>query len=457
MSRMTTSLGTHAVVVGASMGGMLAARSLADFFERVTIVERDALPPMGEHRKGVPQSRHTHALLTSGLQALEGFFPGLTDDLVALGVPAISTPGSELRWYDHGGYHHCGFVLDGGERGLGVSRPFLEGYVRKRLRGLPNIAIIESCDALGLAMSERGTHVRGLRILRLEPGSAEEVLEADLVVEAGGRGSRAPAWLKEHGYEPPEEERITVNFGYVTRLYRRRPDDLGGTLVVVIAPEPGESRFGGVMIAQEGDRWTVSLTGRAGQYPPADDEGFLAAARELPTPDIYEVVSKNEPLGEAIPYRFPASLRRRYEKLTRFPEGFLVLGDAISSFNPVYGQGMSVAALEAVDLQQELRGGLDGLWRRFFARAAKTVDNPWQIVAGGDLRFPETEGKRTRSMRFINWYLSRLHVAARTDPVVALAFHRVGWLQAPPASLMQPGIVLRVLRGNLGRPRRRQR
>lgn len=448
MNGRTTALGAHAVVVGASMGGMLAARALADFFERVTIIERDTLPPMGEHRKGVPQGRHTHALLPGGRAILEGFFPGLTENLVALGVPPINNPLVEFRWYDHGGYH-CGFTVDDGTLGLGVSRPFLEGYVRQRVRALPNVTIIERCDALGLAMSERGTHARGLRILRREPGSAEEVLEADLVVDAGGRGSRAPAWLKEHGYEPPEEERVGINVGYMTRLYRRRPDDLGGAKVVVTVPEPGESRFGGVMLAQEGGRWTVTLAGYGGQHPPGDDEGFLAAARELPAPDIYEVVSKNEPLTDCIPYRFPASLRRRYEKLSRFPEGFLVFGDAICSFNPVYGQGMSVAALEAMDLQLALRDGLDGLYRRFFARAAKTVDNPWQIVAGGDLRRPEAEGKRTRSMRFINWYLSRLHVAARSDPVVARAFNRVGSLQAPPASVMRPGIVLRVLRGNL--------
>lgn len=434
----------RAIVIGGSMGGLLAARALADFFEQVTIVERDSLPPMGEQRKGVPQGRHTHALLPRGSQVLEGLFPGLTDDLVRMGVPQ-STP-ADFRWFDGGGYH-CRFGHDGGA-GLLVSRPLLEGYVRRRLLALPNVTIIEQCDALGLMLSESGERVTGVRILRRAAGSAEEVLEADIVVDAAGRGSRAAAWLEELGYPRPEEEQVTVRFGYMTRLYRRRPDDLEGAKVVVIGATP-ETKRAGVMLAQEGDRWTLSLAGFAGDYPPADEEGFLAFARSLPAPDIYEVIKNAEPLSDFVPYRFPASLRRRYERLARFPEGFLLFGDSICSFNPIYGQGMTVAALEALDLQRTLAEGREGLARRFFRRAAKTIDTPWQIAVGNDLRFPEVEGERTAAVRFINWYLSKVHVAARRDPAVARAFSEVAGLLAPPPSLMRPGIILRVLLGNL--------
>ncbi len=451
MTSIPLTLGRRAVVIGASMGGMLAARALADFFEQVLIIERDILPPMGEHRKGVPQGRHTHALLPSGRAVLERFFPGLTQELIALGAPPINR--DDLRWYDGGGYHRR--LPRDDEAGVAVSRPFLEGYVRQRLRALPNVAFIERCDALGLAMSDRGTRVTGLRTLSRLPGSAEEIVEGDLIVDASGRGSRTPRWLEELGYEPPEEERITINFCYMTRLYRRSPGDLSGAKVVVTVPTLEEVRrgamFGGVMLAQEGDRWTVTLGTYGGVYPPNDEDGFLAAARGLPAPDIYQIVSKNEPLSDFMPYRFSANQRRRYEKLARFPDGFLVFADAIASFNPVYGQGMSVAALEAVELQLALRQGLQGLWWRFFHRAAKTVDIPWQIVATGDLRNPEVQGKRTRSMAFINWYMSRLHIAARHDQAVALAFNRVASLEAPPASLMRPDVALRVLRGNLRR------
>jgi len=173
----------------------------------------------------------------------------------------------------------------------------------------------------------------------------------------------------------------------------------------------------------------------------------LAFAQSLAAPEVYNVIKDAEPLSDIVTYRFKASLRRHYERLSGFPEGFLVFGDAICSFNPIYGQGMSVAAMEALDLQQELRRGTQGLWRRFFRRAARSIDMPWQIVVSGDLRFPEVEGRRTASVRFINAYMERLHRSAHRDPVVARAFNEVAGLVAPPQSLMRPGILWRVLRG----------
>ncbi len=436
----------QAVVIGASMAGLLAARALADFFHQVTLIERDALPPIGENRKGVPQGRHTHALLMRGAGILEGLFPGLIADLVAQGVPVINRPEKELIWFDGGGYHARFANQDGRLGTLGVSRPLLEGYLRQRLLGLRNVCVVEQCDAVGLVPSERAGRVRGVRILRRAKGSAEEMLDADLVVDTGGRASRAPKWLEAMGYPPPEEERVTVNVSGVTRLYRRCPDHLNGAKVVIVAPSP-ERKRGGVMVIQERERWSLTLLGFATDPPPRDEEGFLAFARSLAAPEIYEVIKTAEPLSDFLPYPFRASQWRRYDKLRRFPEGFLVFGDAICSFNPIYGQGMSVAAIQALDLQRELPRGTEGLWRRFFRQTVKTIRNPWQIVVSGDLRFPEAEGKRTPAIRFLNAYMARLHRAARRDPVVARAFNDVANLLAPPQSLMHPRIAWRVLLG----------
>ncbi|QXD15653.1 hypothetical protein GQ464_001525 [Rhodocaloribacter litoris] len=433
----------HAVVIGASMGGLLAARALADFYQQVTLIERDAFPPIGENRKGVPQGWHTHVLLLRGGEVLEGMFPGLTADLMARGAPFLDRPEKELIWFDGGGYHARFTNEDGRLGALCVSRPLLEGYVRQRLLALPHVMAIEQCDALGLVPSERGGRVRGVRLLRRAGGSAEEVLEADLVVDATGRGSRAPKWLEEMGYAPPEEEQVTIHVGYSTRLYRRPLEQQNGVKAILITPSPHLKR-GGVMLPQEGERWIVGLVGYRGDYPPSDEAGFLAFARSLAAPDIYDMIKDAEPLSDIITYRFKASLRHRYERLTRFPEGFLVFGDALCSFNPIYGQGMSVAAMEARDLQDELRRGNEALWRRFFRRVARSIDMPWQIVVSGDLRFPEAEGKRTPAIRFINAYMARLHQAAHRDPVVARAFNEVAGLVAPPQSLMRPGIVWRV-------------
>lgn len=403
--------------------------------------------PLARTARACPQGRHTHALLLRGADILEGLFPGLTTDLLDRGVPLINRPERDLIWFDGGGYH-ARFTDEKERLGtLGVSRPLLEGYVRQRLLALPNVTAIEQCDAVGLVPSERGGRVRGVRLLRRAEGSAEEVLEADMVVDAGGRGSRAPKWLAEMGYAPPEEERVTVNVSGITRLYRRRPEHLNGAKVVIVTPSPQRKR-GGVMVAQEGERWTLTLIGFSGDQPPREEEGFLAFARSLPAPEIYGVIKDAEPLSDFLPYPFKASQWRRYDKLDRFPKGFLVFGDALCSFNPIYGQGMSVAAMEALDLQHELRRGTEGLWRRFFRRAATSIAIPWQIVVSGDLRFPETEGKRTPTMRFINAYMVRLHRAAHRDPVVARAFNDVASLLAPPQSLMRPGIVWRVLLGH---------
>lgn len=436
----------HAIVIGASMGGLLAARALADFFEQVTLIERDGFPPIGEHRKGVPQGKHVHVLHLRGSEILEGIFPGLSADLIALGAQLMDHPERDLLWFESGNYH-ARFTLDGEDvRGLALTRPLLEGYVRQRVLSLPNVRAIEQCDALGLIASERADRVRGVRLLRRAEGSAEEVLEADLVVDAAGRGSRAPQWLEALGYCPPKEEQVVINLAYATRFYRRRPDHVDVPRAIVILPSP-ELKRGGVMLAQEGDRWIVGMIGFAGDHPPLDEAGFLAFAKSLAAPDIYDVIKDAEPLSQPTSYRFKSSLRRRYEGLKRFPEGYLVFGDALCSFNPAYGQGMSVAAMEALDLQQELRRGTEGLWRRFFRRAARSIDNPWQIVVGGDLRFPEAEGKRTAQIRLSNAYVARLHKAAHHDPVVARAFNKVAGLLEPPQSLMRPGIMWRVLRG----------
>ena len=292
------------------------------------------------------------------------------------------------------------------------------------------------------------------RITGVQGASAE--LRADMVVDTMGRGSSSPQWLEAIGYRKPVEERVEVALAYTTRFFRRHRAQLNGDIAVIVATTP-EGKRGGVMLAQEGDRWTVTLIGHFGHAAPPELAGFVEYARSLPAPLIHEVVRDSEPLGEPMTARFPASIRRCYEKLDRFPEGFLVFADAISSFNPIYGQGMSVAALEAMELQAALAEGPQDLARRFFRRAGKVVDIPWSISVGNDLRMPETVGRRNAGVNFINWYMAKLHKAAQSDPVPTMAFFRVANLLAPPPSVMHPKVVWRVLMGNLSRVQGRDR
>jgi 2-polyprenyl-6-methoxyphenol hydroxylase-like FAD-dependent oxidoreductase len=437
------SRGDHAIVLGASMAGLLAARALADHYRRVTLVERDIFPETDAPRKGVPQGHHVHALLTRGVEVIEELFPGLIAELVAAGALVSDTTGS-VRWFLAGGYQ-C--QPTSGLKNLQVSRPRLERHVRRRLLALPNIRAMEGCDVVGLEMDAVGGRVAGVRVRRGADADAA-LFPADLVVDATGRGSRLPKWLATLGYAPPTEERVEIRLGYATRVYRRAGAPEPGARAVVGTPAPGSTR-GGILQAIEGDRWLVLLAGYLGDYPPVDEAGFRAFAASLPTPEIAALVSHGEPLGEAVSYRFLASQRRRYERLASFPEGLLAIGDALCSFDPAYGQGMAVAAQEARALGECLAAGTDRLASRFFVRAARIVDTPWRIAVGGDLRYPEVEGPRGPMVRFINWYLGWLHRAAWRDPELAIAFQRVANLMAEPSSLLRPRIAWRLLLGNL--------
>ncbi len=423
----------HAIVIGGSMGGLLAARVLSSHYRHVTLIERDVLPQTAENRRGVPQGRHTHGLLASGREVLDRYFPGISQTLIERGA-VTGDVAADSRWFFQGA---CLTRFASGLDGLMMTRPLLEATVRERVLALPNVARRDGTAIEGLTANEAGERVTGVRL-------RGESLEADLTVDTSGRGSKSPQWLESIGYEKPSEESVEVALGYAARFFRRKRTDLAGDIAAIIPPTPSGKR-GGVMLAQEGDRWVVTLISHFGNYAPEDLSGFVEYSRTLPAPFIHDVIRRAEPVGDPVSARFPASIRRRYEKLSRFPGGYLVFGDAISSFNPIYGQGMSAAALEAVELDQALSSQDEAISKRFFTSAAKVVDIPWSIAAGNDLRMPEAKGKRTLGVKIINWYMSKLHRAAQTDPVPALAFHRVSNLLAPPPSVLHPRVALHVL------------
>jgi 2-polyprenyl-6-methoxyphenol hydroxylase-like FAD-dependent oxidoreductase len=436
-------LGEHAVVIGASMSGLLAARTLSDFYTTVTVLERDTVPTADIARKGVPQGRHTHGLLARGSEVLEEFFPGYNHEIVEQGGGLLGDVANDVTWIGRN------VTLANGRSdmiGLVASRPVLEGHLRRRLLKLPNVRAIENCAVRGLVSDATRKCVTGVRISA--GGRPEEALSADLVVDATGRGSASATWLEALGYAPPESEKVEVGIGYTSRTYRRRPTDLDGKLGVVVVGSAPHWR-NGAMLAQEGDSWIVSTGGFLGDEAPDDDQGFLAYLATLPTRQIHDVVARAEPLSEYRRYRYMCSLRRRYEKLARFPGNYLVVGDALCSFNPVYGQGMTVAALEALTLQQCLRhAGSNDLARRFFRAAAKLIDIPWDVAVGNDLRHPQVKGARPPMLRFINWYIGKLHLAAMHDSSLTTAFLKVVNLMSPPPSLLSPAIAWRVWRIN---------
>ena len=435
----------HAIVLGGSLAGLVAARVLSDHFARVTIVERDEFVEEIAPRKGVPQGKHAHGLLAWGLEKLNGFFPGLREDLIAGGAIA-GDMANELLWYQHGAYK---VQFQSGMEGLFMTRPFIEGNVRRRVLALPNVRALPSHAVDSLLTTMDHGRVTGV-VVRPMTGDAARAwpLVGNMVVDTTGRGSRTPARLERLGYAKPKETEVGVDIGYATRMYRRHAGQQERLQAILVSPvAPAENRIG-VMFPVEGDRWILTLGGWHGDHAPTDDAGYLAYARSLPSPDIYNIISHAEPLSDVIVHKLPSSLRRHYVGLRRFPEGFLVLGDAIASFNPVYGQGMTSATLQACQLDQVLAGRrraatLDGMWKEFFRRAAKVVDIPWQVTVGEDFRFPKTTGKRPPLVDLINRYVQAVQRASSIDPEVFRAFLYVMNLRKAPTSIFAPRVVWR--------------
>jgi 2-polyprenyl-6-methoxyphenol hydroxylase-like FAD-dependent oxidoreductase len=435
---------SSAVVLGASMSGLLAARALSNHFKRVTVVERDVLPADDALRKGVPQAAHAHGVLAGGYRVMDAYFPGMMEELEARGARRGDVVGDFL-WYQYGRWklrHHSGLL------GITVSRPALEAAVRQRVKSLENVTFLEGVDGLKPTVDRATSRVTGLQVQPKDSVDPTQ-LDAELVIDASGRGSQSPKWLEELGFGRPEEATVKVDVGYATRVFERRPGDLFDSMGAIISGTPPESTRYAAILWAEGNRWTVTLAGIIGDYPPTDEKGWLEFAASLPVPAVHDLFSSARPLTDIVGYRFPANRRRLYEHMKRFPSGYLVIGDAVCSFNPIYGQGMTVAATEAKALDDSLAAGTGGLWRRFYDRTRKLVDIPWTIATGEDLRFPQVEGVRPAGSGVVNRYLERVHAIASIDQTVCGRFFDVLNLLAPPSALMKPDIAWRVLTRSL--------
>jgi 2-polyprenyl-6-methoxyphenol hydroxylase-like FAD-dependent oxidoreductase len=440
----------HAVVIGASMAGLLAARVLSDHFAQVTIIERDRLTADAEARKGVPQGRHVHGLLARGAIIMGEYFPDLFRTLARDGAIPVGT--EAVRWNQLGAWMA---PVRNPVTVLFQSRPFLEQHVRDQLAARDNVRIRDGCEVSQLcAQNGRITGV----VLRHRSGEQhEEALTADLVVDTSGRGSRAPHWLNSLGYGNVQETSVKIEVGYATRIYRC-PAHLPANwkALFIYGSPPGDKR-GGVIMPIQGGYWMVTLQGSLRDYPPDDEAGFLDFARSLAQPDLYAAIQDAEPVTPIAAYKYSANRWRHYERMKRLPEGFISMGDAVCSFNPVYGQGMAVAAVEAQTLDRRLReqkmvdGNKSpaGFTRRFQQAIARDITTPWRLSTGEDLRYPGTEGKRSLRTRLLNRYMRRVIELTVSDSRMTATVLRVRNLLKPLSTLFQPRIILAVLRREL--------
>lgn len=428
----------HAVVLGAGMAGLLAARVLADRYAKVTLVDRDEVRSAEGWRKGVPQGRHLHGLQPRGQQVIEELFPGLTAAAVAEGGQTGDVA-ADVRVHLGGRQVRkpvSGLVM------LSVSRPFLERHVRERVLALPGVELVERCDVLGLLATEARDRVTGVR---LAVSGAEAEVVADLVVDATGRGSRTPTWLEEWGYGRVEEDGVKIGLGYATRLYRLGSGLPAGEIGINTIASPEVPR-GGICTRIEGDRAIVTAYGILGDHPPTDPDGFTAFLASLAVPDLVQALADAEPLTDPVAYRFPTSRRRRYERMRAFPRGLLPIGDSVCSFNPSYAQGMTVAALSALVLREHVRPADPDPRAYLRDLARRVVDRSWDMMTSSDLGHPRVEGERGPLLRLMNAYTRQVQLAATADDRVAATLMRVSGLVDPPAKLLRPDLVLRVLR-----------
>lgn len=450
MANLKTKIGEHAVVLGASMAGLLTARSLADFFDTVTVVERDPLPDGDDVRRGVPQGRHLHALLPRGAQVIEEFFPGLLDELVLDGAQYFDGSDLSRLHYSVGGHLLARAGTAPSFTAYCATRPFVEGHVRRRVRDIPNVTLRDEHNIVGLTATPDHRRVTGARVVSRRTGECA-VLKADLVVDATGRAAHTPGWLEGLGYDRPPEDRVVVHLTYASQLLRMAgdaPRELGFLVGIV----PGTPRGVGLLHC-ENDTWMFTVIGIAGHEPGGDLEAMCDFVDDCAPAHLLEAVRRAEPIGEPVRHKMPCSQWRRYDKLRRFPEGLLVTGDAICSFNPVYGQGMTVAALEALALRDCLSSGAAGLAWRFFRAAAAPIRQAWQLSTNPDLALPEIEGTPPLSARLLNGYLDRVLTAAESDLAVVDQFVRVTSLVDPATRLLRPGMIWRAARARRGTER----
>jgi 2-polyprenyl-6-methoxyphenol hydroxylase-like FAD-dependent oxidoreductase len=435
----------HAIVIGGSVAGLIAARAISDYFERITILERDEIEDRPVIHKSIPQGNHLHGLLNGGQRVLSTLYPGITDDLRGLGANRF-TIGRDVVWYypDGKAYSATGSVrepFDVGLEGHCASRGLIEYVIRRRTREFPSIRVEPETTVRELIYHDGRVHG-----VRCDDGRS---FEAELIVDATGRTSRAPQWLAAAGISGPRQTTIGVDTAYSTANFRVPEWYDSEPLIFITGPAPTFTRRGYVIRIENGSL-LVSLIGRFGDYPPTDREGLLGFAKELHSDLAWRIIKDAVQLSPIAHHRFPTSVQRHYEEMTSI-ERFIVIGDALCTFNPIYAQGMSAAARQANLLREVLSQhlsqarGLDGIAADFFSKATELNSTPWNLAAGFDFAFPQTRGERPAGAEERARYFAILDRLQITDSEIRRLLTEVFHLVSPLSALLEEPLRSRVL------------
>ncbi|OBI29756.1 NAD(P)/FAD-dependent oxidoreductase [Mycobacterium sp. E2238] len=438
----------HALVCGASIAGLFAARVLSDFYGTVTVVERDKLPDGTFQRRGVSQGRHLHQMLGRGVPYIVDLFPGLVEELEAAGAIVLDSP-------DDPGLFHLGvgdivfcrsgrFTRSEGMVVFLASRPLLEGLIRRRVRSIANVIFMDGHEVAETVIDPTG-RVTGARVVERETGQ-ERVLTTDLVIDATGRSARTPAFLEANGYRRPPERRYTIDLSYSSQFFRLAPGALAERAVLGIPTLDSPEGFG--LLPYEDGTAIATVIGFAGRKTPTDLPGLLDSVSGSMPNHVSAVLRAAEPIGEVSTQRYPTSVWRCYHKLTRFPKGLVVMGDALCSLNPVYGQGMTSSALQAAVLRTCLTDGNEELGFRFFRTSARKLSPMWWANRFFDFAIIPSNDWQSTPKRLISLGMRKLYLAAATDVVVTETLFRQMQLLGQPTDLLRPSLLRRVIAGN---------
>ena len=434
----------RAVVVGASITGLFAARALSDFFKSVVVLDGDVFETGTNPRKAVPQGNHMHAILPPAYQALKELMPEVIDKLLEGGAHLFDG-GRDMKW------RHLGHWLTQGETGrtfIGSTRPFFEYHLRQHVEAIENVTILSGHRFREWKIDPSGERVLGV----LAQGPKEQVdLESELTVDARGSGSQLPKELVALGFEKSATEVVEVDLTYTSGLFQA-PDFSPGWNLLLMDPDAPRKWTGGILQRVEADRWIVTQWGYFGARAPTDDLGFKAFAESLDEPDIADFLGLAKPASECRQYRIPKCYLHRFDQLQRFPDRLLAMGDAVCKLNPIYGQGMTKAAKEGLFLWESLSrlgengSDLSGFSDQFrLAMGNVGAHWAWQLTSGSDLAYPQAKGKRPLNLNFMNWYVGRLFARAETRLEVRKALMDAMALVKLPESIMRPHLILRAL------------
>ncbi len=439
---MEKALHEHAVVVGGGIAGLLTARVLANHFKQVTVFEKDEAPAAPGYRKGTPQDRQLHVMNMRGEMVISKYFPGFYDEITE---DIVHFDTEEVAFFQHGTWKiPCKSKVDSHF----ISRSFIEYHVRRRLEAFENIYFFQEYQVEQWLFDRVNNTVNGIRVKNKE-GVIDEI-HADLFVDASGRSSRVQHFLEQSGYEQVEVEKIEINVAYIGQTFSR-PQHEDFKSIFIFPEAPKETRLG-IVLPIEGDRVHASMAGYIGDHPTISSEGLLEFAKSLPRPDIYEAIRHLTPVSPVSTFRFPANLRKYYERMRNRPANLIVIGDAICNFNPVYGQGMCVAAMESEILDQSLTSQptISSASHDYFKKIKPVITTAWQTATGEDLRYPTVKGKRSLIVKFTQWYLVQIFQLSSYNAAVCAAFFEVQTCIAKPTKLFTFYTMFKVFQHRLG-------